>query len=121
LRLHSATVRFMRRPSLKKKALLALGALAYDALKNPEVQKALRKVANTGVEKAGELIATAQAWWTKRGADHTSNDTAATPPAKARRRRTKAEKKTKTGRKKKKVARPKAKKLAGVRRNAASD
>ena len=119
MRLHSATVHFMRRPSLKKKALLALGALAYDALKNPEVQKALRKVANTGVEKAGELIATAQAWWTKRGADHSSNDTSATPPPKARRRRTKAEKNTKTVRKK--VARPKAKKQVGVRRNAATD
>jgi hypothetical protein len=48
---------------LKRKAILALGALAAEALKHPKVRKALHGLAENGVKKAGELLGQAAKWW----------------------------------------------------------
>jgi len=64
--------------------------MAYDALKNPAVQKALKQAASTGVQKAGELLAAAQTWLKKRGTDANSSAESGEPgtsaPRKPRRR-----------------------------------
>jgi len=50
---------------LKRKALLALGALTAEATKNPKVREALLGLAQSGVKKAGKLMQKASDWLEK--------------------------------------------------------